>query len=199
MEVAVIATWVVMFIASVFNTNPTTTIVLADNHKNHNAIVIQTDAGSAVIDKPGQYVNLSSKNQAPSQIKTMSQNDINKKFKVVQQATPLNPVNINLYFKYNSNDLTKESKSKLPQILDLIRARIPCAVNIIGHTDTKGKASYNEKLAYKRAQYVKDWILSSDVELDNLEVKSYGESDLLVQTADNVAEPKNRRVEIFIK
>jgi len=198
MEVAVIATWVIMLIASVFNT-PTTTIVLAENGKEHNAIVIQTDAGSTMIDKPGQYVNLTSKNNAPSSIETMSKENINKKFKTVQEATPLKPVHINLYFKNNSNDLTEESAGKLTEILKMIQDRIPCDVNIIGHTDTKGQASYNEKLALKRATYVKEWVLSSNVDLNNLEVKSYGESDLLVETKDNVSEAKNRRVEVFIK
>lgn len=199
MEVVVMATWVVMFIASILNTNPTTIVVLADNGKNHNAIVIQTDMGSIAIDKPGQYVSLTSKKDAPSKVKTMSSKDIEKKFKSVKKAAPLSPVHINLYFKNNSNDLTEKSAGKLPEILKIIQDRIPCDVSIIGHTDTKGKASYNEKLALKRAKHIKKWVLSSKVDLLNLKAESYGESDLLVPTKDNVSEPKNRRVEIFIK
>ena len=199
MEVAVIATWVVMLVASIFNTNPTTTVVLAENGKDHNAIVVQTDAGTTTIDKPGQYVNLTSKIVAPSEVKTMSQEIIEKKFEKVEKAAPLKPVNINLYFKNNSNDLTEKSASKLPEILKMIQERMPCDVNIIGHTDTKGKASYNEKLALERAEYVKKWVLSSNVDLNNLKAKSYGESDLLVPTKDNVSEARNRNVEVFIK
>lgn len=200
MEVVVIATWAIMFIASIVNSGTaTTTVVLADNGKEQNAIVIQTDVGETTIDKVGQYVNLSSKNEAPSEIKTMSQKEIDKKFKSAIEATPLKPININLYFKNNSNELTEVSKEKLPYILAQIQQRIPCDVNIIGHTDTKGKASYNEVLALERAKYVKTWLLSSNVDLNNLKTKSYGESDLLVPTQDNVVEAKNRRVEIFIK
>jgi len=33
----------------------------------------------------------------------------------------------------------------------------------------------------------------------SLTAKGYGEEDLLVKTADNVAQSKNRNVEIFIK
>ncbi|RLA71901.1 MAG: hypothetical protein DRG78_24575 [Epsilonproteobacteria bacterium] len=201
MEVAVIATWVVMLIASIFNTTPmpATTVVLADNGKEYNVIVIQTEGGSTTIDKAGQYVSLTSKDDAPSKVQTMSQEDIDKKFKTVEKATPLKPVHVNLYFKYNSNDLTEESKNKLPEILKLIQDRMPCDVNIIGHTDTKGKSFYNAKLALKRAEYVKSWVLSSSVDLNNLEAESYGENDLLIETKDNVSEAKNRRVEIFIK
>jgi len=199
MEVAVIATWVVMLVASIFNANPTTTIVLAENGKKHNAIVVQTDAGSTIIDKPGQYVKITSKEKAPSKIQTMSKENIEKKFNKVAKVAPLKPVQVILYFQNNSNNLTNESKNKLPEILKLIKERMPCDVNVIGHTDTKGRASYNEKLALVRAKYVKKWILSSNVDLNNLNAKSYGESDLLVKTKDNVSEAKNRRVEIYIK
>ncbi len=200
MEIAVIATWVVMFIASIMNTGTTgTTIVLVDNGKEQNSIVVQTDVGVKTISMAGEYVSLSAKDEAPSKIKVMSKEEINTKFKSAIEATPLKPININLYFKNNSNELTEESQKKLPYILAQIKKRMPCDVNIIGHTDTKGKASYNEKLALKRAEYVKNWVLSFEVDLNNLQTKSYGESDLLVPTEDNVAEAKNRRVEIFIK
>ncbi len=199
MEVAVIATWVIMFVASLMNTQTTTTIVLADSGDKQNAIVVQTEAGSTTIYKAGQYVSLTSKREAPSKIKTMSQEEIDKKFKSAIEAMPLEPIHVNLYFKNNSNELTDASKEKLPYILIQIKKRMPCDVNIIGHTDTKGSSQYNTKLALERAKYVKSWVLSSNVDLTNLKVKSYGESDLLVPTKDNVAEAKNRRVEIFIK
>jgi len=199
MELVVIATWVVMFVASIMNTGTTTTIVLADNDGKQNAIVIQTDAGSTTIDKAGQYVSLTSKNSAPSEIKTMSQEEIDKKFKSAIDAIPLEPVHVNLYFENNYKVLTSTSKEKLPYILIQIKQRIPADISIIGHTDTKGASSSNHKLGLERAEYVKEWLLSSDVDLHDLKVKSYGESDLLIETKDNVSEAKNRRVEIFIK
>ncbi len=199
MEVAVIGTWIVMLIASLMSSEPKTTVVLVDNGKDKNAVVVQTKAGLTVIDKPGSYVELVSVNKAPSKMKVMSKKAIESKFKEVIKVAVLPPVNVNLYFKNYSNELTQDSKSKLPEILQLISSRSPCEVNIIGHTDTKGSKAYNEKLALKRAEFVKNWILSSGVEIKNLKVKSFGESDLLVKTPDNVSEPKNRRVEIFIK
>ena len=199
MEVAVILTWVVMFFASVTHTAHQTTVVLVDNGKSHNAIVVKTDKGSVVIDKPNRYVKITSKTKAPSKVETMSKSEIKKKFATVIKAAPLPPVDINIYFKRNSSELTKESKGKLPEILKMIKKREPCVISIIGHTDTKGSKEANEKLGLKRAEYVKNWILSTKAKIDNIEVKSYGESDLLIPTKDNVSEPRNRRVEIFIK
>ena len=199
MELVVIATWVVMFVASIMNTGTTTTIVLAENDGKQNAIVVETNAGSTTIDKAGQYVSLTSKNSAPSKINTMSQEEIDKKFKSAIDAMPLEPVHVNLYFENNYKVLTYSSKEKLPFILIQIKQRMPVDVNIIGHTDTKGSSLSNQKLGLERAEYVKEWLLSSDVDLNNLKVKSYGESDLLIDTKDNVSESRNRRVEIFIK
>lgn len=198
MEVAVIITWVGMLIASLFN-SPTTTVVLIDNNKIQNAVVVKTDGGSTVIDKPGQYVNISSKNQAPSQAKSMSDDEIQQRFQSAIQAVPLAPTNVLLYFKTGSNELTDESTAKLPEVIEKIRKRMPCDVNIIGHTDTEGSNEYNVKLSLQRAYKIKDLILVKNMDLKNLKVESYGENDLLIKTADNISEPKNRRVEILIK
>lgn len=198
MEVAVILTWIGMFVASMLNT-PSTTIVLIDNNKVQNAVIVKTDAGSTVINKPGQYVNISSKDKAPTQVKTMSDEEIKKRFESAIQATPLHPTNVLLYFKAGTNDLTEESIAKLPEVMEKIQKRMPCDVNVIGHTDTEGSNEYNVKLSLKRAYKVKDLISAKNMDLQNLKVESYGENDLLIKTADNVSEPKNRRVEILIK
>lgn len=199
MEAVVILTWIGMFLASITHHSPASTIVLLDNNKTHNAIVVKTDAGSTVIDKPGEYVTLVSKKEPPSQKKMMNETIIEKKFKGVLTALPPKPIHVLLYFKNNSNKLTEASLNKLPQILQYIKERSPCDVNIIGHTDTKGSQKYNVKLAMKRAQMIKKWIVSQGVKTNNIKVQSYGEADPLVDTGDNVSEPLNRRVELLIK
>jgi len=199
MEIAVIITWVGMLIASVLNNPSTTTVVLVDNNKDHNAIVVQTEKGSVVIDKPYHYVELTSPKAPPSDVKSISENEVKKKFSSALKSLPLKPVSVLLYFKNNSNELTEESKAKLPQILKYIEDRMPCDITIIGHADTKGSEEYNIKISLKRAEAVKKWILSQNVDLHSLKVESYGESDLLVQTPDNVSEPKNRRVELLVR
>ncbi len=199
MEAVVILTWLGMFLASITHHSPASTVVLLDNNKTHNAIIVKTDAGSTIIDKPGEYVTLVSKKEPPSKKKTMDKAIIEKKFKSVITALPPTPVHVLLYFENNSNKLTEASLNKLPQILKYIQKRSPCDINIIGHTDTKGSQKYNVKLAMKRAQMIKKWIASQGVKTNNIKVQSYGEADPLVKTGDNVSEPLNRRVELLIK
>ncbi|WP_308910153.1 OmpA family protein [Pseudokordiimonas caeni] len=74
------------------------------------------------------------------------------------------------------------------------------AVEIIsnGHADTSGALTYNDKLSLKRAEAVKNALVARGVPADKIDVKYFGERALLVQTADNVREPQNRRVEIVL-
>lgn len=198
MEVAVIITWVGMLLASVFNT-PSTTVVLGDNGKKNNAIIVETKAGSVLIDKAGGYVSIRSQNEKPSDVKNMSKEEIDTRFKSAIASAPLKPLHVLLYFKSGSNELTDISKDKLPQILRDIQERAPCDVNVIGHADTMGSKEYNIKLSLKRAQSVKEWINSKGVNVTNFKVESYGETNLLVKTGDNISEEKNRRVELLIR
>ena len=202
MEVVVILTWIGMLVSSIMNTPepmPTSTIVLVDNGFEKNAIIVETKVGSVLIDKTGGYVNLTSKDEKPSEVKIMSQEQINQKFKNVIDSAPLKPIKILLYFKSNSNELTDESKRKLPEIFKNIKDRAPADVSVIGHTDTKGSQKINNKLSLKRAKSITKWILEQNIDVPKLKSEGYGENDLLIKTADNVSEAKNRRVEIFIK
>ncbi len=200
MEAVVMLSWIGMLVASLMNNAaPQTTVVLVDNHKNHNAIVVQTKAGSVVVDKANYFVNITSKEKKPSSAKKMSKKQINTIFKSAIKALPPEPEHVYLYFKKGTSELTLESNNKLPHIYKLIQQRSPCDISIIGHTDTKGSQESNQKLSLKRAKSIKSWLLSREPDISNLKVQGYGENDLLVPTPDEVSEPRNRTVEIFIK
>lgn len=73
-------------------------------------------------------------------------------------------------------------------------------VVITGHADTSGSDRYNQRLGMKRANAVRDALVSQGVNGSMLRVESRGESEPMVQTPDGVREPANRRSEItFIK
>ncbi len=69
-------------------------------------------------------------------------------------------------------------------------------VEIQGHTDSKGDDAYNQKLSMKRANVVRDAMVQRGVQANLLSVNHRGEDALLVETADGVREPANRRTEI---
>ena len=72
-------------------------------------------------------------------------------------------------------------------------------ITATGHTDTSGPEAYNMALSLRRANAVKDALVREGVPAQAISVVGRGEQGLLVQTADGVREPQNRRVEIVIQ
>ena len=176
-----------------------TTVVLLDSGKSQNTIIVSTDKYTTKLDRVGTFVDVSDQNNAPSEIKSMSKEEINSRFARVLAVSPEKPVKYMLYFKPNSIELTEDSQKSLADSISSMDKRSPCAVDIIGHTDTIGSHNINVELSLKRAGYIESIIKRQNINTVSLTVKGYGEEDLLIETADNVSEAKNRRVEVFIK
>ena len=57
----------------------------------------------------------------------------------------------------------------------------------------------NIELGLRRANAVRSLLITAGVDAIVIEVSSHGEADLLVKTADEVLEPRNRRVDITVR
>ncbi|CAA6827320.1 MAG: Unknown protein [uncultured Sulfurovum sp.] len=176
-----------------------TTVVLLDSGKSQNAILVSNNQGETKLDKVGSYVDMVDKNKKVSNVEEMSKDEIASRFSKVLEMTPLKPITYILYFKPNSTILTEDSSVTLKKALASIKERAPCSVDIIGHTDTVGSHSVNAKVSLSRAKAIEKLVKQEKLEVLALVSKGFGEEDLLVQTKNNVAEAKNRNVEIFIK
>ena len=66
-----------------------------------------------------------------------------------------------------------------------------------GHTDTVGPAAMNQVLSERRAAAVRDFLIRRHgVDPARIEAVGLGETQLLVATQDETAEPRNRRVQV---
>jgi len=175
------------------------TVVLLENDKSHNAILIANKNGETKLDKAGSYVDISRKEKNISEVKNMAKAEINSRFAQALAMIPEKPLKYVLYFKPNSTVLMDESEVIFKKVLKTIEKRSPCMVDVIGHTDTVGASAMNVKVSLKRAKTIEALVKESGVKVHSLVAKGYGEEDLLVPTKDNVDEAKNRNVEIFIK
>ena len=68
-----------------------------------------------------------------------------------------------------------------------------------GHTDTVGTDSDNVALSKRRAGAVRTELSHDGVSGKLISTSGVGENDLAVPTAQNVNEPRNRRVEITVQ
>ena len=87
----------------------------------------------------------------------------------------------------------------MPRILEALRNRPFPDVAVIGHTDTTGTPAGNVELGLRRANAIRTLLIEAGIGANVIEVTSHGEADLLVKTADQVLEPRNRRVEITVR
>ena len=70
---------------------------------------------------------------------------------------------------------------------------------VIGHTDRVGAVPYHDTLSLRRAERVRDELVKVGIAAERIRVAGRGEREPLVATPDEVAEPRNRRVEITVR
>jgi OOP family OmpA-OmpF porin len=98
-----------------------------------------------------------------------------------------------VFFDWDSSIVGPGGTSVIDAVVKEVAARGVKTINIVGHTDRSGADAYNDKLAMKRANAVKAELVSRGISADMINISGRGETELLVQTADNVREPANRR------
>ena len=70
---------------------------------------------------------------------------------------------------------------------------------MIGHTDSSGDEEFNMALSRRRAESVRDLLVAAGFTPAVIRTTFHGEGNPLIQTADNVHEPINRRVEVIVR
>lgn len=103
-----------------------------------------------------------------------------------------------ILFETNSDHVSYRAKDVLFAVGDVLRHFDKTLVNVNGYTDTTGSPQYNLDLSHRRAEAVADVLVDEGVDSRRISPKGFGETRLRVPTADNVNEPRNRRVEIRI-
>ncbi len=104
------------------------------------------------------------------------------------------------HFDFDDDHLKEEDKVELDKIAIRLKG-LEGHLLIAGHTDYLGAASYNDKLALRRAEAVKAYLLTkvADTSAFIWEVKSFGENDPLVHEHSLTANKENRRVFVVFK
>jgi len=169
----------------------------ADTGKTGRAIVSSTEATADLATERAS--TLATTGRGPGPVATLSQAEVDRLFGEALAALPPPPGHFTLYFKFESDELTEESRALVMQIVEAVKGRTAPEVAIVGHTDTMGTASANVDLGLKRAMMVRARLVEAGLDPATIDVTSHGEGDPLVRTADDTPEPRNRRVEISVK
>ena len=160
--------------------------------------VVSNPAGAAELVAARASV-LVSPNSRPTEITVLNDADVKRLFGDALSALPPAAQHFTLYFLFESDELTDESRAQLPQIVQAVKNHPFPDVAAVGHTDTTGTPAGNFQLGLRRANAIRRRLIDIGLDASLIEVTSHGESDLLVKTADGVAEARNRRVEISVR
>lgn len=100
-----------------------------------------------------------------------------------------------VYFDFDKYDLTAESRAVLLAHADKLKGA-SVAVRLEGHADERGSREYNMALGEKRANAVRDFLVTQGVSGSSLETVSFGEEQPAVVGSDESSWAQNRRVEV---
>jgi len=101
-----------------------------------------------------------------------------------------------VFFDWDKSLITAEAAAILDRAAEQYAATGQTSVQLAGHADKSGKDAYNVALSQRRADAVKAYLATKGVPDGSIATEAFGESRPLVDTADGVREPQNRRVEI---
>jgi outer membrane protein OmpA-like peptidoglycan-associated protein len=157
--------------------------------------------GSVVVERKGERIVLDQAYAATrnGQKVQLTEGEARQSFGVALAAIPQRPVSFALYFETATDQLTEESKLELGRMLEELKRRPAPDILVIGHTDTVGANEENDHLSRLRAERVKADLVSQGIPAERIRASGRGERESVIETADGVDEPRNRRVEINVR
>jgi outer membrane protein OmpA-like peptidoglycan-associated protein len=108
-------------------------------------------------------------------------------------------------FDSGKHDVKADQQGKLDKPLGLLKeaaskysALMNVSLYVAGHTDTVGASSDNQRLSERRASAIASWFTAHGLRGMPIYARGFGEGALAVNTADGVAEVRNRRAQYIV-
>ena len=98
-----------------------------------------------------------------------------------------------VFFATNKTTLTTASRDTLRKQAAWMRKKKDVAVTVEGHADERGTREYNLALGERRANTVKDYLMTYGISSNRISVISYGKERPVNSGSDPLAWSQNRR------
>lgn len=129
----------------------------------------------------------------------VSEARVRREFAGALAAVPPAPLRYTLYFEEGTTSVVAASRESLARLLADVRRRATATVEVTGHTDRLGSVDDNDRLARERAAMVRAQLVRLGLDPASVRAVGRGEREPLVATADEVREPRNRRVVVTVR
>jgi len=114
-------------------------------------------------------------------------------------ATPASSPLKDVYFDFDRYDLRADAREILKANSVWLKANPAAQVQIEGHCDERGTTEYNVALGSRRAESVKDYLVTLGTSADHLSTISYGEEVPVCREQTEECWQQNRRVRFVVQ
>ncbi|MEO0866905.1 MAG: OmpA family protein [Cyanobacteria bacterium J06642_11] len=101
----------------------------------------------------------------------------------------------NVHYGLDEDFINADSAAILDQIAEVMQKYPSIVVDLHGHTDSRASVAYNQDLARRRANNARRYLIQQGIAPERMTIRSFGETELLVDEIDRVNYARNRRVE----
>jgi len=119
---------------------------------------------------------------------------MSKSLEQINQEKPLAMI----HFDYDQHSIRPDAKAALDGNAAWLKRWKTVNVLVEGHCDERGTEEYNLALGEKRAKSTMDYLLSLGVQASRMKMISYGKSQPLDSSSNEIAWQKNRRAQFTI-
>ena len=129
----------------------------------------------------------------------VAERKVEKRYGALVDALPPPPQSFILNFETGYARITPAQEAELQALFKAAAERPGAEVQVVGHTDTLDSEEVNDRLSRRRAEEVRDYLITRGLNPAQVRATWRGERELLVETADGVANAENRRVEVIVR
>ncbi|MGC4008426.1 MAG: OmpA family protein [Pseudomonas sp.] len=179
---------------------PTTRVVLLPQDDGHpSAVVVRAENGEQLLDRPYQRATAPRDSRTAPTLDQVDPQQLRRENAALFELRPPAPQHYTVYFVTGGTTLTEASQQTMQEMLATALAQPGADIVVTGHTDTIGPTRRNDELSQQRAGEVRQMLVQRGFPAARVEAVGRGERELAVPTADEVDEPRNRRVTIDVR
>ena len=101
-------------------------------------------------------------------------------------------------FDFDKSNVKPNGKKALDELLKNLRGMDTEVMVTVGYTDSIGTPEYNEKLSVRRAEAVKDYLVSTGIDAARIYTEGKGETQPIADNKSVEGRQKNRRVTVEV-
>ncbi|MBT2334306.1 OmpA family protein [Variovorax paradoxus] len=181
------------------STPGTRVVLLPQADGSPSAVTVRAKDGEEVLSRPYQRATAKVGAAGAPVVDQADAAKIQADHKILFDMRPPAPQRYTVYFDAGGTTLTPASQQVMNEALIAAQTRSGSDIVVTGHTDTKGVLEQNDMLSQRRAQEVMQLFVERQFPSTRIEAVGRGEREPAVPTADEVDEPRNRRVTIEVR